>query len=116
MFVDEESAFWLLATLCEEMCPAYYSRSMNGAQADTMLLAELVEQRLPNLHAHFEKVLLFFVAALVCISYVFVLQHRIILSLVSMSWLITIFADVLPAQTTVCCVVGILALSMLIIF
>jgi hypothetical protein len=56
MFVDEESAFWLLATLCEEMCPAYYSRSMNGAQADTMLLAELVEQRLPILHAHFEKV------------------------------------------------------------
>ena len=56
MFVDEESAFWLLATLCEEMCPAYYSRSMNGAQADTMLLAELVEQRLPTLHAHFEKV------------------------------------------------------------
>jgi hypothetical protein len=58
MFVDEESAFWLLATLCEEMCPAYYSRSMNGAQADTMLLAELVEQRLPTLHAHFEKVIL----------------------------------------------------------
>ena len=56
MFVDEESAFWLLATLCEEMCPAYYSRSMNGAQADTMLLAELVELRLPTLHAHFEKV------------------------------------------------------------
>jgi hypothetical protein len=56
MFVDEESAFWLLATLCEEMCPAYYSRSMNGAQADTMLLAELVEQRLPTLHAHFDKV------------------------------------------------------------
>jgi hypothetical protein len=31
----------------------------------------------------------------------FLCQHRVTLSLVSMSWLITIFADVLPAQTTV---------------
>jgi hypothetical protein len=73
MFVDEESAFWLLATLCEEMCPAYYSRSMNGAQTDTMLLAELVEQRLPALHAHFEKVHLSLITALVCASRVLLL-------------------------------------------
>jgi hypothetical protein len=103
MFVDEESAFWLLATLCEEMCPAYYSRSMNGAQADTMLLAELVEQRLPALHAHFEKVFSSSTNCLTCFSFNFFRQHRITLALVSMSWLITIFADVLPAQTTVCC-------------
>jgi hypothetical protein len=101
MFVDEESAFWLLATLCEEMCPAYYSRSMNGAQADTMLLAELVQQRLPALHAHFEKVALWLI---VYMTTKIRCQHHITLSLVSMSWLITIFADVLPAQTTVCCV------------
>jgi hypothetical protein len=71
MFVDEESAFWLLATLCEEMCPAYYSRSMNGAQADTMLLAELVEQRLPALHAHFEKVFSSSTNFLTCFSFEF---------------------------------------------
>jgi hypothetical protein len=104
MFVDEESAFWLLATLCEEMCPAYYSRSMNGAQADTMLLAELVAQRLPTLHAHFEKVLTSILQhSSSSLTIGLWSQHRVTLSLVSMSWLITIFADVLPAQTTVCC-------------
>jgi hypothetical protein len=54
LFMDEESAFWLLTNLVEEIVPDYYSPAMIGAKADQIVFKQLMQKKLPQLHAHFE--------------------------------------------------------------
>lgn len=50
--VSEESAFWLLSHVCEELHPDYFTPSMAGAKSDIAALKDLVRKGLPRFHHH----------------------------------------------------------------
>ncbi|DBA02878.1 TPA: hypothetical protein N0F65_005905 [Lagenidium giganteum] len=45
----EESAFWLLAVICEDLYPGYYTPTMADTQTDMLVLKDLIEDELPLL-------------------------------------------------------------------
>lgn len=47
--VDEEAAFWLLAVICEDLYPGYYTPTMADTQTDMLVLKELIAEELPVL-------------------------------------------------------------------
>ncbi|KAI9597472.1 rab-GTPase-TBC domain-containing protein [Syncephalis fuscata] len=47
--MSEEQAFWALATLCEQICPGYYTTSMYGALLDQAIFEDLAKKDLPDL-------------------------------------------------------------------
>jgi len=53
LHLKEEDAFWLLATVCEEILPDYYSRTLVGVQIDQRVFLHLVGMSLPALAQHF---------------------------------------------------------------
>jgi len=54
---DEESAFWLLVELVEEILPRnYYNPKLVGLRIDSKVLDELIKNRLPKIHQHFQKI------------------------------------------------------------
>jgi hypothetical protein len=46
----EETAFWLLMQLAEEIVPEYWATQLEGLRADVSLLEELAAERLPRAH------------------------------------------------------------------
>jgi len=80
LFMDEESAFWLLTALVEDIVPDYYAPSMIGTQADQIVLSQLLQKKLPQLHAHFEALN--------------VPYHQI-----TIQWLLALFINILPTET-----------------
>jgi hypothetical protein len=49
LFLNEESCFWLLATLLEDILPSdYYDRELFGCNVDLMVLQELLPQAAPR--------------------------------------------------------------------
>lgn len=48
--VSEESAFWLLSHVCEELHRDYFTQSMMGAKSDIAALKDLVRKELPRFH------------------------------------------------------------------
>ncbi|XP_039963807.1 TBC1 domain family member 9 [Bactrocera tryoni] len=79
LFCDEDNAFWLLASLCENLLPDYYKDKVVGAQIDQSVLNELVETYLPELHSH--------------------LDQLGIIRMISLSWLLTIFISVISYES-----------------
>ncbi|KAF0302191.1 Small G protein signaling modulator 3 [Amphibalanus amphitrite] len=80
LFMDEEEAFWLTATVIEDLLPAsYYSSTLLGIQADQRVLSALIATYLPDLSALLE-------------------QHDIELSLITLNWFLTVFASVLHVR------------------
>lgn len=76
LLLEEEDAFWMMATIVEDLLPAsYYSSTLLGLQADQRVLRTLVSNYLPD------------------IDHVLV-QHDIELSLISLNWFLTLFASV----------------------
>ncbi|KAI9321860.1 rab-GTPase-TBC domain-containing protein [Dichotomocladium elegans] len=55
IYMNEEQAFHILDTLCNEMLPGYYSTSMYGAQLDMVIFEHLIEETMPALHQHIQK-------------------------------------------------------------
>lgn len=49
--VEEEAAFWLLAVVCEDLFPGYYTPTMAETQTDMLVLKELIADELPELDA-----------------------------------------------------------------
>lgn len=100
IFCDEEDAFWLLASLCENLLPDYYNDKIVGAQVrvsfkslyswilsnvflifqiDQGVLNELISEHLPNLHAHLEELG--------------------VIKMISLSWFLSIFLSVIPYES-----------------
>ena len=78
LFLNEEDSFWCLVAIIECIMPKdYYTQSLLGAHVDQYVLKDLIAEKLPNLHIHFEK-------------------YGIEISL--FSWFLTCFIDNLPVK------------------
>lgn len=53
--MDEEAAFWLLSTICEDFVPEYYSRALVGSIVDQQLFENLVDKLMPQVSRHFNE-------------------------------------------------------------
>jgi hypothetical protein len=53
--MDEEAAFWLLSTICEDFVPEYYSRALVGSIVDQQLFEDLVDKLMPQVSRHFSN-------------------------------------------------------------
>ncbi|TDG52650.1 hypothetical protein AWZ03_000883 [Drosophila navojoa] len=80
LFCDEENAFWMLASLCENLLPDYYKDKVVGAQIDQGVLNELVETHLSDLHEHLERLG--------------------VIKMISISWFLTIFISVISYESS----------------
>ncbi|XP_037933596.1 TBC1 domain family member 9 [Teleopsis dalmanni] len=80
LYCDEENAFWMLASLCENLLQDYYKDRVVGAQIDQGVLNELVETHLPELHVHLDKMG--------------------IIKMISLSWFLTIFISVISYESS----------------
>lgn len=81
IYCNEEEAFWLLVTLCENLLPDYYNQRVVGAVVDQGILDELTLEHLPTLH---DKLL-----------------QLGMINMISLSWFLTIFLCVMPYESAV---------------
>ncbi|NXB88040.1 TBD2A protein, partial [Vidua chalybeata] len=77
---DEESAFWCLVYIVENLMPAdYYSETLITSQVDQRVFKDFLSEKLPCLMAHFE-------------------QYRIDVSLITFNWFLVAFVDSLVSD------------------
>ncbi|NWU48272.1 TBD2A protein, partial [Dromas ardeola] len=77
---DEESAFWCLVHIVENLMPAdYYSDTLITSQVDQRVFKDFLSEKLPRLMAHFE-------------------QYRIDVSLITFNWFLVVFVDSLVSD------------------
>ncbi|KAF7637955.1 hypothetical protein Mgra_00002658 [Meloidogyne graminicola] len=77
LYLEESEAFWFLVACVEHLQPLnYYSSNLVGAVIDQRVLLDLVQDKMPALHAHLQKL-------------------EVNLSLFTLSWFLTVFVDVL---------------------
>ncbi|NXY24454.1 TBD2A protein, partial [Atrichornis clamosus] len=77
---DEESAFWCLVHIVENLMPAdYYSNTLITSQVDQRVFKDFLSEKLPRLMAHFE-------------------QYRIDVSLITFNWFLVAFVDSLVSD------------------
>lgn len=80
LFLEEEDAFWMMATIVEDLLPAsYYSSTLIGIQADQRVMQTLIANYLTVVDE-----------TLKC--------HDIELSLITLHWFLTIFANVVHVK------------------
>uniref|UniRef100_K3WPV8 Rab-GAP TBC domain-containing protein n=1 Tax=Globisporangium ultimum (strain ATCC 200006 / CBS 805.95 / DAOM BR144) TaxID=431595 RepID=K3WPV8_GLOUD len=78
--VEEEAAFWLLAVICEDLYPGYYTPTMAETQTDMLVLKELIADELPALDA-------------------FTADVGLPLELLGSQWLLCLFTTTFPSET-----------------
>ncbi|CAH1643218.1 unnamed protein product [Spodoptera littoralis] len=82
LLMEEEDAFWIMCTTVEDLLPAsYYSSTLIGIQADQKVLRSLISTYLPGI----DQVLN---------------AHDIELSLITMHWFLTLYANVVHENFT----------------
>lgn len=77
---NEETSFWLLKTLVEDILPKYYIKSMSGLITDLAVLDELVSLREPVVYRHIKSI-------------------GMPWAVTSTKWFICLYAEVLPTET-----------------
>ncbi|OQR68545.1 TBC1 domain family member 9-like [Tropilaelaps mercedesae] len=81
LYNHEDEAFWLLTAMCERLLPDYYNTKVIGAQIDQRVLQDLVKDNLGQLHDKLETLG--------------------VLSMISISWFLTVFVSVMPFEAVV---------------
>ncbi|XP_035228027.1 TBC1 domain family member 2B-like isoform X3 [Stegodyphus dumicola] len=80
LFLDEESAFWCLVAITTYIMPkGYYNRTLIASLVDQRVLKDIMADKLPRLHSHFE-------------------QNNVDLSLFTFNWFLTVFVDNIPVD------------------
>ncbi|XP_076026582.1 TBC1 domain family member 2B [Genypterus blacodes] len=75
LYLDQEEAFWCLIAIVEVFMPCdYYTKTLLGSQVDQRVFKDLMSEKLPRLHAHFE-------------------QHKVDFSLITFNWFLVAFVD-----------------------
>ncbi|KAF9321793.1 TBC1 domain member 9, partial [Linnemannia elongata] len=78
LHLKEEDAFWVLATICEQLLPDYYSKSfLVGVQLDQKVFSHLVKTTLPAIALHFQEI-------------------DLDLATITIPWFLCLFQSVLP--------------------
>ncbi|XP_053694292.1 growth hormone-regulated TBC protein 1-A [Sabethes cyaneus] len=77
---NEESTFWLLKVLVENIVPLYHTRKMENLITDIDVLSELIKVRAPDVHKHIESLGLPW-------------------PVIATKWLICLYAEVVPTET-----------------
>ncbi|XP_015366092.1 PREDICTED: growth hormone-regulated TBC protein 1-A [Diuraphis noxia] len=78
---NEESCFWLLRVLVENILPDYYSKTMEGVIVDIEVFSRLVKKKCPEVSKH-------------------MINLEMPWALVVTKWFICLFSEVLPIETT----------------
>lgn len=78
---DEEATFWLLKHLIENIVPEYHTKTMKNLKRDIEVITELIKLRLPLINEKVNELGLPWIVIMT-------------------KWLICIFAEVLPIETT----------------
>nr|XP_045372751.1 TBC1 domain family member 2B isoform X3 [Camelus bactrianus] len=75
LYLEQEDAFWCLVTIVEVFMPRdYYTKTLLGSQVDQRVFRDLMSEKLPRLHAHFE-------------------QYRVDYTLITFNWFLVVFVD-----------------------
>uniref|UniRef100_A0A673NQA1 Death-associated protein kinase 2-like n=1 Tax=Sinocyclocheilus rhinocerous TaxID=307959 RepID=A0A673NQA1_9TELE len=75
LYLDQEDAFWCLVAIVEVFMPRdYYTKTLLGSQVDQRVLKDLMFEKLPRLHAHFE-------------------HYKVDTSLITFNWFLVVFVD-----------------------
>uniref|UniRef100_A0A8C6YCZ6 TBC1 domain family member 2B n=1 Tax=Naja naja TaxID=35670 RepID=A0A8C6YCZ6_NAJNA len=75
LYLEQEDAFWCLVAIVEVFMPRdYYTKTLLGSQVDQRVFKDLMNEKLPRLHTHFE-------------------QHRVDFSLITFNWFLVVFVD-----------------------
>ncbi|KAJ8417276.1 hypothetical protein AAFF_G00285030 [Aldrovandia affinis] len=75
LYLDEEDAFWCLIAIVEVFMPRdYYTKTLLGSQVDQRVFKDLLSEKLPRLHAHFEL-------------------YKVDFSLITFNWFLVVFVD-----------------------
>eukprot|EP01119_Soliformovum_irregulare_P019434 TRINITY_DN6147_c0_g1_i1.p1 TRINITY_DN6147_c0_g1~~TRINITY_DN6147_c0_g1_i1.p1 ORF type:complete len:775 (-),score=207.57 TRINITY_DN6147_c0_g1_i1:598-2922(-) len=56
MWMEEEEAFWMLCSICEDLVPEYYNKALLGSQVDQFIFESLVKSNLPDIYNHLTKI------------------------------------------------------------
>ncbi|XP_068595450.1 TBC1 domain family member 2B [Brachionichthys hirsutus] len=75
LYLEQEDAFWSLIAIVEVFMPRdYYTKTLLGSQVDQRVFKDLMSEKLPRLHAHFE-------------------QHKVDFTLITFNWFLVVFVD-----------------------
>ncbi|MBN3314061.1 TBD2B protein, partial [Atractosteus spatula] len=75
LYLEEEEAFWCLIAIVEVFMPRdYYTKTLLGSQVDQRVFKDLMSEKLPRLHAHFE-------------------HYKVDFSLITFNWFLVVFVD-----------------------
>uniref|UniRef100_UPI00398F254A TBC1 domain family member 2B isoform X1 n=2 Tax=Pristiophorus japonicus TaxID=55135 RepID=UPI00398F254A len=75
LYLEQEEAFWCMVAITEcFMSPDYYTKNLLGSQVDQRVFKDLLSEKLPRLHAHFE-------------------QYKVDFSLITFNWFLVVFVD-----------------------
>lgn len=86
LFLEEEDSFWMMATIVEDLLPAsYYSSTLIGIQADQRVMQTLISNYLSVVDETLKS-------------------HDIELSLITLHWFLTLFANVVHMKILLRCV------------
>jgi len=81
LYMEEEGAFWVLCTICENLIPTYYHKAMVGSIVDQTIFEYLLNHYQPDISAHLSS--LYFPYALI-----------------TLPWFLCLYIGILPMEVS----------------